>query len=62
LKLTFSNGNHFYTGNRCERRFSNNPDAQRKGRNLIDDQIRLLFERNTEPEGEPIFTYGIPAA
>ncbi|MCB4203482.1 acyl-CoA dehydratase activase [Deferribacterales bacterium Es71-Z0220] len=60
LKLTFSNGNHFYTGNRCERRFSNNPDAQRKGRNLIDDQIRLLFERNTEPEGEPIFTYGIP--
>jgi predicted nucleotide-binding protein (sugar kinase/HSP70/actin superfamily) len=60
LKLTFSNGNHFYTGNRCERRFSNNPDAQRKGRNLIDDQIRLLFERNTEPEGEPILTYGIP--
>jgi len=60
LKLTFSNGNHFYTGNRCERHFSNNPDAQRKGKNLIDDQIRLLFERNTEPEGEPILTYGIP--
>ncbi|BBO93075.1 acyl-CoA dehydratase activase [Desulfosarcina ovata] len=60
LKLTFSNGNHFYTGNRCERHFSNNPDVQCKGRNLIDDQIRLLFERNTEPEGEPILTYGIP--
>ncbi|BBO66383.1 2-hydroxyglutaryl-CoA dehydratase [Desulfosarcina alkanivorans] len=60
LKLTFNNGNHFYTGNRCERCFSNNPDVQRKGKNLIDDQIKLLFERDMEPEGEPILTYGIP--
>lgn len=60
LKLTFNNGNHFYTGNRCERCFSNNPDVQRKGKNLIDNQIKLLFERDMEPEGEPILTYGIP--
>jgi predicted CoA-substrate-specific enzyme activase len=60
LKLTFNNGNHFYTGNRCERCFSNNPDVQRKGKNLIDAQIKLLFERGMDPEGEPILTYGIP--
>lgn len=59
-KLTFSNGNHFYTGNRCERHFNNNPDVESKGKNLIEDQIELLFERNTEPKGEPILTYGIP--
>lgn len=60
LKLTFDNGNHFYTGNRCERRFSSNPDRRSKGKNLIDSQIKLLFERNREPEGNPILTYGIP--
>jgi activator of 2-hydroxyglutaryl-CoA dehydratase len=60
LKLTFNNGNHFYTGNRCERCFSNNPEVQHKGKNLINDQIKLLFERDMEPEGEPILTYGIP--
>ncbi len=60
LKLTFNNGNHFYTGNRCELCFSNNPDVQRKGKNLIDAQIKLLFERGMEPEGGPILTYGIP--
>lgn len=60
LKLTFNNENYFYTGNRCERHFSNNQDVQHKGKNLVDDQIRLLFERNREPEGEPILTFGIP--
>lgn len=60
FKLTFNNGNHFYTGNRCERYFSNNPDINHKGINLIDDQLRLLFDRNPNPEGEPILTYGLP--
>lgn len=60
LKLKFSNGNSFYTGNRCERYFSNNAYAECKGKNLIQEQIRLLFDRNMEPENEPIFTYGIP--
>jgi len=59
-KLTFKNGNPFYTGNRCERYFSNNQDVQHKGNSLINDQLKLLFERNMEPEGETILTYGIP--
>ena len=60
LKLTFANGNHFFTGNRCERHFSNNPEIKHRGKNLITEQIELLFDRNMEPEGEPILTYGIP--
>lgn len=60
LQLTFTNGNHFYTGNRCERYYSNSQEGQSKGKNLIDTQMKLLFERITEPEGKPILTYGIP--
>ena len=60
LKLTFANGNHFFTGNRCERHFSNNPKIKHRGKNLITDQTELLFDRNMEPKGGPILTYGIP--
>lgn len=60
LELMFGNGNRFYTGNRCEQYFSNDPDRKHKGKNLIDEQIKLLFEQNMEPDGEPILTYGIP--
>jgi len=60
LKLTFANGNHFFTGNRCEKHFSNNPEIKHRGKNLITEQIELLFDRNMEPEGDPILTYGIP--
>ena len=60
LKLSFANGNTFYTGNRCERHFSNNADPEFKGKNLIKEQIKLLFDRNLEPANEPVLTYGIP--
>lgn len=60
VKLVFSNGNYFYTGNRCERYFSNDAYTGTKGVNLVEEQINLLFNRNTEPEGKPILTYGIP--
>lgn len=60
LKLAFGNKNHFYTGNRCERYFSNDPVRKHKGKNLIDEQLKLLFERKMEPEGKPILTYGLP--
>ena len=59
-KLTFANGNYFFTGNRCEKYFSNNPEINHRGKNLITEQLELLFDRNITPEGEPILTYGIP--
>ncbi len=60
VRLTFANGNRFYTGNRCERYFSNRPEASNRGANLIAEQIDILFNRNTEPEKESILTLGIP--
>ncbi len=60
IKLQFSNGNSFYTGNRCERHFTNDAEPKAQGENLIAKQVELLFNRNLEPENEPILTYGIP--
>jgi predicted CoA-substrate-specific enzyme activase len=60
LKLVFKNGKHFFTGNRCERYFSNEANAGAKGINFIEEQVKLLFDRNTEPAGKPVLTYGIP--
>ena len=60
LELTFGNQNRFFTGNRCERYFSNNPDTRCKGKNLFDGQNNLLFDRDMEPVGKRRLTYGIP--
>ncbi len=60
MKLTFANGNRFFTGNRCERHFSNSAKTKNRGNNLIAQKLRLLFDRQVEPEGNPILTFGIP--
>ncbi len=62
LKLLFDNGNIFYTGNRCERIFSTHLSSKEKGINLIEKQLKLIFERRTEPSSPSILTYGIPRA
>ena len=60
MQLTFSNGNRFFTGNRCERHFSNSSEIKQKGVNLVAEQMNLLFDRETKPAGAPILTFGIP--
>ncbi len=59
-KLTFQNGNVFYTGNRCEKMFTNSGKKVRKGTNLVARKVQLLFERETAPASQPILTLGIP--
>ncbi len=59
-RLTFANQNVFFTGNRCERIFSNNGKQQRKGVSLPDETLRLLFDRPSRPKSEPTLTIGIP--
>jgi predicted CoA-substrate-specific enzyme activase len=61
-KLTFSNQNVFYTGNRCERAFSNRGQKLERGANLYAQKRELLFDRPSEPVGEPLLTIGIPRA
>ncbi|MBW2050338.1 MAG: 2-hydroxyacyl-CoA dehydratase, partial [Deltaproteobacteria bacterium] len=60
MQLTFANGNRFFTGNRCERHFSNSSGTKQKGVNLIAEQRDILFDRETKPVGTPILTFGIP--
>jgi predicted CoA-substrate-specific enzyme activase len=61
-KLIFQNGNVFYTGNRCEKKFANSGRQERKGTNLLALKYQLLFDRETSPASTPTLTLGIPRA
>jgi len=61
-KIKFSNGAHCFTGNRCERIFSNSPRSANRGENLFKEKLKLLFPP-VDPDHKPTrFTYGIPRA
>ena len=59
-KLVFTNGNNFFSGNRCEKIYSNGGKAVRKGVNVPALKYKLLFDRPTRPSSEPLFILGIP--
>jgi len=61
-KLIFQNGNTFFTGNRCEKIYTNRGKRTRKGENLIAIKHKLLFDREQTPESKPLLTIGIPRA
>lgn len=55
----FRNGNHYYSGNNCERVYANQHTATQKGANMMQEKYHLLFHRQSS-EGKP--TIGIPRA
>ena len=59
-RLTFNNGNVFFTGNRCEKIFSNSGKSNYKGFNFPAFKLDLLFNRPVDPEGPVRLTLGIP--
>jgi predicted CoA-substrate-specific enzyme activase len=59
-KLIFQNGNAFYTGNRCEKIYTNSGKRERIGTNLPDLKYHLLFDRETDPVSTPRLILGIP--
>jgi len=59
-KMTFPNGNVFYSGNRCEKIYSNGGKAERRGANLPSIKYDLLFNRNSVPDSTPKMVVGIP--
>jgi predicted CoA-substrate-specific enzyme activase len=61
-KLIFQNQNVFFTGNRCERIYTNKGERKRPGFNLPEFKFQLLFDRERNPEGDPLLTIGIPRA
>lgn len=61
-RLTFANQNVFYTGNRCERTYSNRGRRLERGANLYARKRDLLFNRPAEPPAGARLTVGIPRA
>jgi predicted CoA-substrate-specific enzyme activase len=59
-KLIFQNQNFFYTGNRCERIYTNRGEKKRLGISLPEFKYQLLFDREYNPKGVPLLTLGIP--
>ena len=57
-RYTFPNGNTFYSGNKCERIFTNRGESENPGQNIYPYKYRLLFDRATPEQGSPVV--GIP--
>lgn len=61
-KYTFSNGSIFYSGNKCERIFSNRGEKTQKGHNIYTDKYALLFDRaKTTGAASPVPTVAFRA-
>lgn len=59
-KMTFPNGNVFYSGNRCEKIYTNGGKAERRGVNLPALKNDFLFDRHTVPDSTPKEVIGMP--
>ncbi|MDR3706470.1 MAG: acyl-CoA dehydratase activase [Paludibacteraceae bacterium] len=55
----FANGKKCYSGNKCEKVFTNNPEQQKRGENIFEFKRELLF-KPTEKEGKGTLRIGIP--
>lgn len=58
-RFRFDNNNVYYSGNRCEKAFSNKGKAVKHGQNAYERKRQLLFERSAELS-QPSLTIGIP--
>lgn len=59
-RLDFGAGRHFFTGNRCEKTFSNASRKQPQGFNGADRALELLMNRSFKPAGTQRARIGIP--
>jgi predicted CoA-substrate-specific enzyme activase len=55
----FDNGGKFFSGNKCERHFSNESKSRQVGENVYLKKYEYLFDRTAEIS-HPLFTIGIP--
>ena len=58
----FSNGNTFYSGNNCEKVYSNKSENFVKGVNQHQIKYQQLFHRPIPKDRQPLMTIGIPRA
>lgn len=57
-RYRFAGGNDYYSGNKCERHFSNRGDYETTGANAYAEKLRLLFDRPQRQDAR--LTIGIP--
>ncbi len=58
----FPNGNTYFSGNNCEKIYSNTPDSVQKGTNLFVEKYKLLFQKSEVKPQPGAITIGIPRA
>lgn len=56
----FPNGNTFYSGNNCEKIYSNMAEKKRKGVNLFVEKNRLLWKISSQKKDDTALKIGIP--
>ena len=58
----FANGNSYYSGNNCEKVYSNKSESSVRGVNMFAEKYRMLFGRQPKAhfDKEPAITIGIP--
>lgn len=59
-RYTFNNGNVYYSGNKCEKVFTNRGAESRTGENVYPQKYDLLFDRNSSSEEHLSLKIGIP--
>lgn len=59
FRYRFDNGKSYYSGNRCEKVFTNGKKDE-AGENAYQYKNRLLFSRNNREVENPVMTIGIP--
>ena len=59
VRYRFGNGRQYYSGNRCEKVFTNDGTALRKGQNAYNKKYELLFRRDAGTEDARL-SIGIP--
>ena len=61
-KYSFQGGSTYFSGNKCERVFTNRAKSQRTGINMYAEKLRLLFDRPIPQLSEDAINIGIPRA
>ncbi len=60
VRYRFSSGNEYYSGNRCEKVFSNGECYRTAGENMYRLKNEMLFHRAESEMAYPLLTVGIP--
>lgn len=61
-QFIFDNGRTYYSGNNCERTYTNRPEGHKKGVNIFAEKQKMLFETPPVSEVSMRLTIGIPRA